>query len=175
MTTYVLMAGLPGTGKSTLAQEISQEVNGIVLSKDVVRAAVFPGRFTDYTRGQDDLCFRMIFEAAEYLAAHRQTEFIFLDGRTFSRGEQIQQAVRAAEDAGCAWRIIHTSCPDSVAEARLAGEVARHLAANRTIELYREVKAHFEAITYPHARIDTSQPLDVCIKLGLAYLCGEGK
>ncbi len=72
----------------------------MVLSKDVVRAALFPGTLTDYTREQDDLCFRMVLEAAEYLAGHNQTEFIFLDGRTFSRGEQIEQAIRAAERCG---------------------------------------------------------------------------
>jgi len=85
MTTYVLMAGLPGTGKTTLAAAVARELNGAVLSKDAVRAALFSGKLTDYTREQDDLCFGMVLDAARYLAEHRRTEFIFLDGRTFSR------------------------------------------------------------------------------------------
>ena len=170
MTTYVLMAGLPGTGKSTLAEEISQEVNGIVLSKDVVRAALFPGTLTDYTCEQDDLCFRMILKAAEYLAAHRQTELIFLDGRTFSRKEQIEQAIQAAERSGCGWKILQTTCPDDIAEARLIEDAARHPAANRTVAMYREAKARFEPITYPHLEIDTSQALEGCSQRALGYL-----
>src|SRR5271156_2975778 len=115
MTTYVLMAGLPGTGKTTLAQALAKGLDGAVLSKDTVRAALFPGPLTDYTREQDDLCFKMILEAANYLAARNRVQFIFLDGRTFSRREQIDQAIRAAENAGCAWRILHTICPGAIA------------------------------------------------------------
>jgi len=164
MTTYVLMAGLPGTGKSTLAEALARELNGVVMSKDAVRAVLFPGKLTDYTREQDDLCFHMVLDAARYLAEHRRTEFVFLDGRTFSRREQIEDAVGAAEQAGRAWRIILTTCSDAVAEARLMADAGRHPASNRSMELYREVKARFEPILHPHLEIDTSQPLESCIE-----------
>ncbi len=170
MKIYVLMAGLPGTGKSTLAEALSRELNGVVLSKDAVRAALFPGPLTDYTREQDDLCFGMVLDAASYLARRNATKFIFLDGRTFSRSEQIEQAIRAAELAGCAWRIIHTICPDALAETRLVKDAARHPALNRNVELYREVKARYEPIDHPHLEIDTSQPLEVCVEQALQHL-----
>ena len=167
MTTYVLMAGLPGTGKSTLAEALVRELRGVVLSKDAVRAALFAGELTDYTREQDDLCFGMALDAAQYLAERRRTEFVFLDGRTFSRREQFEQAIHAAEKAGCAWRIILATCPDEIAEARLMADLGKHPATNRTVALYREVKAHFEPIIYPHFEIDTSQPFESCIERAL--------
>ena len=36
----VLMAGLPGTGKSTLARGLASRVDGAVLSKDEIRHAI---------------------------------------------------------------------------------------------------------------------------------------
>lgn len=170
MPTYVLMAGLPGTGKSTLAQALARELNGVVLSKDTLRAALFPGPLTDYSREQDDLCFDMLLEAANYLGAHRRAEFIFLDGRTFSRREQIEQAIHAAETAGCGWRILLATCPGEIAEARLIQDAAKHPAGNRTVGLYREVKARFEPIMHPYLEIDTSQPLDLSVHRALQYL-----
>jgi predicted kinase len=170
MTTYVLMAGLPGTGKSTLAEALARELNGVVLSKDAVRAALFSGDLTDYTREQDDLCFGMVLDAARYLAEHRRTGFVFLDGRTFSRREQVEQVIDAAEEAGCSWRIILAICPDEIAEARLLADSGKHPATNRTVELYREIKARFEPILRPHIEIDTSQPLGVCVEQALGFL-----
>jgi predicted kinase len=38
----VIMAGLPGTGKSTISRVLAAEVGGLVLDKDNVRAALFP-------------------------------------------------------------------------------------------------------------------------------------
>ena len=52
----VLMAGLPATGKSTLARELGRRTSGRVLSKDEVRHALFlPGEI-EYSTGQDDFC-----------------------------------------------------------------------------------------------------------------------
>ncbi|MEA2262671.1 MAG: hypothetical protein QOJ51_5496, partial [Acidobacteriaceae bacterium] len=67
MTTWVLFAGLPGTGKSTLAQAIADRLGAAVLDKDRVRGALFPGSLTDYTTQQDELCMRAMLEAAAYL------------------------------------------------------------------------------------------------------------
>ncbi len=170
MTTYVLMAGLPGTGKTTLAQKLASQLRGVVLSKDVVRAALFPGPFTDYSRAQDDLCFDAVLQAAKYLAARSSADFIFLDGRTFSRREQIDHAIQAAETNECGWKILYTVCPDNTAEARLIRDAVRHPAANRTVAMYREVKARFEPITYPHLEVDTSQPLEDCSEQALRFL-----
>ena len=169
-TTYVIMAGLPGTGKTTLARALASELAGVVLSKDEVRAALFPGALTDYSREQDGLCFDAVLRAAEYLARRRRTEWIFLDGRTFSRAAQVEQVVRAAEAAGCEWKILHLTAPDEVAESRLAAARGNHPAGNRDVELFREIKARFEPIVYPKLEIDTSRESADCFRDALAYL-----
>jgi predicted kinase len=168
------MAGLPGTGKSTLAQALAKTLHGVVLSKDVVRAALFPGLFTDCSREQDDLCFEAMLQAANYLAVYHRTKAIFLDGRTFSRKEQIDHAIEAAEASHSDWKILHTTCPDELAEARIVRDASSHPATNRSVEMYRAVKARFEPILYPRLEIDTSGPIERAIAHALQYLYVDG-
>jgi len=47
---------------------------------------------------------------------------------------------------------------------------SKHPATNRTVELYREVKAQFEPIPYPHLEVDTCKSLDLCVKEAFAYI-----
>jgi predicted kinase len=171
MTVWVLLAGLPGVGKSTLARALATRIGGVVLDKDCVREALFPGPFTDYSREQDDLCVHAMLEAAAYLgdvapalADHARAEFIFLDGRTFSRREQIDEVVHAANEAGVAWRILHVTCSDVVAEARLSNVDTKNPAGNRNVELYRRIKVSFEPIAYPKLDIDTTNGVEAVIE-----------
>src|SRR5262249_60913041 len=60
----VAMAGLPGSGKSTLAACLERELGAVVLSKDRVRAALFPPRVLDYSAVQDEITMAAIYQAA---------------------------------------------------------------------------------------------------------------
>ncbi len=160
MTTWVLLAGLPGTGKSTLARAVAARLGGVVLDKDKVREALFPGALTDYTREQDDLCVRSMLEAARYLTKRSRVEFIFIDGRTFSHHDQIDEVVAAAKQAGAPWRILQVTCSDAVAEERLRRLDPVNPARNRDVALYRRVKKSFEPIAYPKLDVDTTDGVD---------------
>ena len=165
MTTFVVMAGLPGTGKTTLARALAARLGGVVLSKDEVRAVLFPGELTDYTTEQDDLCMEVILSAAAYSAKHVHVPYIFLDGRVFSRAYQIERVIDAAEACGAPWKILHLAVPDEVARERLeSADAVHHPAGNRDFQLYQEVKARLEPITRPKLDVDTSRPLEECVE-----------
>jgi adenylylsulfate kinase len=168
--TWVMLAGLPGTGKSTLARAVSARLGGTVLDKDRVREALFPGALTDYTRKQDDLCVRAMLEAAAYLTEKRRTPFVFIDGRTFSRHEQIDEVAQAAERAGARWRILHVTCADAIAEERLSRRDPENPAKNRDVALYRRVKESFEPITYPKLDVDTTEGVHAVADAVCSYL-----
>ena len=158
-----MLAGLPGTGKSTLARAVSARLGGTVLDKDRVREALFPGAMTDYTREQDDLCVRAMLEAASYLTSRRNVRYIFIDGRTFSKHEQVDEVVQAAERAGARWRILHVTCSDAVAEARLSRDDPENPAKNRDAALYRGVKESFEPIAHPKFDVDTTEGVEEAV------------
>jgi predicted kinase len=173
MATWVLFAGLPGTGKSTLARAIAQRLGAAVLDKDRVRGALFPGPLTDYTAQQDELCMRAMLEAATYLMERGRVPYIFFDGRTFSRQAQIEVVLLAAARAGAPWRVVHVKCADAVAEERLARSDPGHPAQNRDAALYRRIKQSFEPITQANLEVDTTQGTDAVLTAVEEYITAK--
>ena len=145
----VLMAGLPGTGKSTLARELAARTFGRVLGKDEIRHALFAADEIEYSSRQDDFCLQIMLEAAGYLLQRDPSRKVFLDGR-----------------------ILECVCSQEIARQRLEEQVAlgTHAAGNRDFRLYLEVKSRFEYIALPKTVIDTGEAVERCVEKALAGL-----
>jgi predicted kinase len=173
----ILMAGLPGTGKTTLARELASRTRGAMLGKDEIRAAVFAPVLMkngfaqndiEYSVKQDDFVMDIMLEAASYLLQENPTRHVFFDGRTFSRRYQIERVLAVATKLSQPWKIIECICSDESARRRLDLERdPAHPAHNRNFALYLEVKKHFEPISYPKITIDTDQAFENCVRQAL--------
>ena len=166
----VIMAGLPGTGKTTLARELADYTDGAILSKDEIRAALFSPEDIEYSVKQDDFVMEVMLDAARFLLENTPTRKLFLDGRTFSSRYQIDRVIAFSRELNQPWKIIECVCSDESARRRLSAVDPSHPARNRSFALYSEMKQRFEEITYPKTTISTEQSLKRCLEQALIVI-----
>jgi predicted kinase len=168
----VIMAGLPGTGKSTLARALAPRLPGAILDKDVIRAALFQPAYVEYSQTQDDFCQEVMLQTAAYLLGQDRELYVLLDGRTFSRRYQRERVIQFCEIVGTTSATLECVCAEQTALARLAQAVAQktHPAANRTLELYLELRDAWEPIECPKCVLDTDTDVDSCVQRALHYI-----
>src|SRR5215470_7122331 len=165
----VLMAGLPGTGKTTLAHELARCTSGRVLSKDEFRHALFTPEDIEYSTRQDDFCQELMLQIASYLFARDPSRTILLDGRPFSRRYQIENVLAVADSLHQPWRVLECVASEETVRQRLEGDVmqSKHPAGNRDYSLYLQVSSRFEQIHAPKTVINTDRELEECIQRAL--------
>jgi predicted kinase len=167
----VIMAGLPGTGKSTLVRSLAQRLPGAVLDKDIIRAALFPPAYVEYSRAQDDFCQQIMLQTAAYLLGRNSSLYVLLDGRTFSQRYQRERVLDFCSQLETGWALLECVCSEKTALARLEKTaVERHPATNRTPDLYHQIRKAWEPIDYPKLVIDTEASLDSCTERATQYL-----
>lgn len=166
------MAGLPGTGKSTVALALARAVEGVILDKDRVREALFPPGTIEYSPEQDDLCIDVMLQVAAFLLRRNPDRTILLDGRTFTRRYQVETLARSASQIPARLVFIECICSEATALHRLeidrAGRV--HPAADRDASLYRRLKTRAEPLDWPHLTVDTESPLADIVAACMRYL-----
>lgn len=169
----LIMAGLPGTGKSTLARAVAERTGAVVLDKDHIRAALFPAEAIEYSREQDDFVLRVMLKVAGWMLRKQTPRIVILDGRPFAKKYQLDLVINFAEWLKAPWRIVECTCREETARRRL--QEADHPAADRVFELYQSVKSEWEEITRPKLSLNTELPLEENLARILAYLDASGE
>jgi adenylylsulfate kinase len=164
----VIMAGLPGSGKSALARALAPRCGGVVLDKDPIRATLF-GAEVEYTTEQDDFVVNIMLQTAAWFLARNRQRVVILDGRVFSRHAQLHRVTDFAEKLSLDWIVFECVCAEQTARRRLEQDVAAgvHPAQNRTYALYQAVKKRFEPIPEPKVVVDTERSLEECVDQAL--------
>lgn len=167
----LVMRGLPGSGKSTLARSLAGRLHAVVLDKDAVRAALFPGDTTEYSTTQDDFVIKLMMEAAQSHVLRGRV--VFIDGRVHSRKQQVEVVRAFAAKIGARFGVIECVCRPETALRRIEADLRTyaHPAKNRDSVLLRDQIAKWEELDQPPlCRIDTEQPLETSTTQALAAI-----
>jgi adenylylsulfate kinase len=166
----IAMMGLPGSGKSYLAAALAPLVNGTILNKDTLRAALFSPEQIEYSARQDDFVVDVMLQVAVFLAEPQPARNIFLDGRTFAKKAQVDHLLGYSQQHGWDLRIIACTCADEIVRARLERDAGVHVAGNRNFDLYLRLKAEADPLQAPHLLVDTGEAFERCVQRCLDYL-----
>ena len=166
----IVLVGLPGAGKSTLAASLARRLaDARVLDKDEVRHALFAP--CDYTSAERDVVFAAMLDAARYHLGRGRV--VIFDGLTFSRRAQVAAAEAVAEEAGGFAAILVCDVAVEVAIERCEADAAAgngHLASNRDGQLVRRVATEMEEPAAVYVTLDMTSDVDRLTEQALAYV-----
>jgi predicted kinase len=150
----VLFCGLPGVGKTSLANELAPLINAIVLSTDKIRKELISK--PTYTKEEKRLIYDVMLLVARYL--HDAAGINCILDATFntekSRRTAIEKLVNVSSDQ---IYIVECICPEDVVITRLKARKGDYSDAD--IDIYRKMKQLYEPVKQreKHIVIDTSQ------------------
>ncbi|MHB8882925.1 MAG: bifunctional aminoglycoside phosphotransferase/ATP-binding protein [Thermodesulfovibrionales bacterium] len=163
----ILIGGLPGTGKSTVARMIANRLGADYLNSDIVRkelAGLEPGTAAPasfksgiYSARVTKLTYDELFAQAEQsLLAGRS---MVLDA-TFSRGTWRRRGRSLARRLKALAVMVECHCPPGVVRARLKARRISGGVSDAGWEIYKALKRNYERPDADTVRVDTTEPLE---------------
>jgi aminoglycoside phosphotransferase family enzyme/predicted kinase len=150
----ILMTGLPGTGKSTVAAALARELGTSVLSTDRIRAEKpAPRRFTTADKG--GVYERMFTRAARRLSGGRP---VILDGTFYL--ERLRRAGAAlGRRAGVPVFVVEVTAPLPIVKRRMGRRLrSARGPAPAAFRVHAFIRRSFEPVRGRHFVIDTAVP-----------------
>ena len=169
--TLLITTGLIGTGKSSLAQVLSQRVPLAVISSDSVRKrlANIPSeehRFEEFDSG----IYSADFSARTYDEMLHQAERILKAGHSviidasFRKERERKRAMKLAREVRANFKAIECVCNEETIKERLSRRFERESISDGRLDIFPQLKEDFEAVLEvpekDHIIVDTSKPIE---------------
>jgi hypothetical protein len=159
----VVICGLPGTGKTTIAKKMAPFINAIVLSTDKIRKELIPN--PTYQKDERALIFDVMILLAKYLKTVDKN--CILDA-TFNKEYSRNQVKRDLRISNEQFFIVECTCPEKIILSRLENRKDDYSDAG--VLVYQNMKKIYEPVKAKHITIDTSLDLDYNVKLISKYI-----
>ncbi len=147
----VIISGLPGVGKTTLAEELAPLINCVILSTDKIRKELIPK--PTYTKEEKKMVYDVLLLITKYL--HDAGINCILDA-TFNKESYRNQVKKVLGLSQNEFHIVECVCPENVVISRL-GERKKGF-SDADFAVYQDMKKQVEPIHEPHIIADTNNP-----------------
>ncbi len=165
----VLVCGLPGVGKSTLAKALSEQLEAVYLSSDIIRRKMLDER--TYSEQEKYRVYENMVAAAKRLLASGKT--VVCDA-TFYKKKTRGEMCAAARHSGAEVFFVKCILDEKTIEERMsAREQLGTSESEATFRIYMKVKGLFEEIEEDYLEIDTALPLEEQVEKVAAGLGGS--
>jgi predicted kinase len=161
------MAGIPGSGKSTIARQMGRRTGAVVLDKDVIMAAAIRvGHPSDSVGG---LAYEVGYDLAASILANGMSVILDTPANFILIREK---GACVAGKSAAEYFIVQCTVTEPVAAGRIATREPVHALHPTSLT---QVDLSFERngtapLFESHLDIDTTQPLDVCVRQVLEYI-----
>ena len=169
----IVFAGLPGTGKSSLARAVARELRALYLDKDTIKDSVIAvARELKIEQGPDlagpasyEL---LVVQARDNLSLGLS---VVLDSPAGYRRfrEQVSELAKARK---ASLKLVECICTDESLLRQRVEERGRELPPYRARDWadYQSNRARFEGLTERRLVVDTAEPLAINLRKVLAYI-----
>lgn len=158
----VILSGLPGSGKTTLAARLGKVLDAVVVESDLVRKVIFPK--PTYSAEEN----RFVHAVARALMRYylRTGHSVIADATNLAEWHR-QMLRRLANLARAQAIVVQTSAPEEVIAARLHRRSARKVKndfSDADWQVYQMLAKSVQPIRGHYIRVDTTRDLDKSIR-----------
>lgn len=153
----IIICGLPGVGKSTLAKELAPLINATILSTDKIRKELLPKPL--YGRRERRLIYEVLIILSKYLSNANVN--CILDA-TFSQDRSRREIRNKLGLTNREYCIIECICPEDIVLPRLSARKNDYSDANFSV--YKKMKRIYQPVKEKHITVDTSKVSKADIK-----------
>ncbi|HYX54633.1 MAG TPA: ATP-binding protein [Nitrososphaeraceae archaeon] len=146
----MIVCGLPGVGKTTIAKDLAPLINAVVLSTDKIRKELIPN--PTYKKQEKKLIYNVLLIVAKYL--HQAGINCILDAtfNTENSRKELRKKLGLSQEQIC---IVECICPDDIVISRLKDRKNDYSDAD--ISIYKKMKRIYQPIKEEHIILDTNQ------------------
>ncbi|MDJ1431144.1 AAA family ATPase [Halostagnicola sp. A-GB9-2] len=145
----VVVCGLPGTGKTTVARDLTERTGGTLMRTDVVRKDLFPE--PEYTDEEVQATYDELFDRTR--SALEQDGIAVLDG-TFRRESLRDRARRVARKTDATFDLVRVTCSEKVVRERI--NERENDESDADFSVHKLLQSEFEPPTIAHQTVDNS-------------------